>query len=148
MNTDGTRISGSSPGKSVLIRRSNPAFQHTLQARRSRIAANKSATTSARGLKPEVAFAVDADGDVAGFEVAFAEDEHGVDFPLLGVGDLGFDRVAASESIVARTPCGAEFGVDAAGVVDDVERVGSSSSPPMGRTRTCSGASQSGKLPA
>ena len=57
------------------------------------------------GLGAEVALAVDADADVAGFEVAVAEDEHGVDFHRLGAGDLGFDRVGA----------GVEFGAYAVG---------------------------------
>ncbi len=43
----------------------------------------------------EVAFAVDADGDVAGVEVALADDQHGVGFHLFGTGDLGFDGIAA-----------------------------------------------------
>ena len=38
---------------------------------------------------------MDADADVAGFEVAVAEDSHRVEFLLLGVGDLGFARVGA-----------------------------------------------------
>lgn len=35
---------------------------------------------------------VQAHGDVAGFKVALAEDEHGVDARVLGVGDLHLDR--------------------------------------------------------
>jgi hypothetical protein len=39
-------------------------------------------------LRAKVALAVDADADGVRFEVALADDEHGVDFHLLGVGDL------------------------------------------------------------
>ena len=46
-------------------------------------------------LRAEVAFAVHAHADGAGFHVAVADHEHGVDFHLLGAGDLGLDVVAA-----------------------------------------------------
>lgn len=39
-------------------------------------------------LGTEVAFTVDADGHAGGFEVAFAEDERGVDFYRLGVSPI------------------------------------------------------------
>ena len=46
-------------------------------------------------LRAEVAFAVQAHAHVAGFQVAAADDEHGVDFRLLGFGNLRLDRVGA-----------------------------------------------------
>lgn len=49
----------------------------------------------------EVALAVDAHADRAGFEIAMPEDEHGVDFHLLGAGDFGFDVVAARVQLAA-----------------------------------------------
>ena len=73
--------------------------------------------TSSRGLRAEVAFAVDADADGAGFHVAVADDEHGVDFHLLGVGDLRFDVVAAGVEFGADL-VGAQFGLDGAGVFE------------------------------
>jgi hypothetical protein len=38
---------------------------------------------------------VDADTDGIGFHIPVANDEHGVDFHLFGVRDLGFDVVSA-----------------------------------------------------
>jgi hypothetical protein len=46
-------------------------------------------------LGAEVAFAVDANTDGVRFQVAVSDDEHGVDFHLLGVRDLGFDVIGA-----------------------------------------------------
>ena len=54
-------------------------------------------------LGAEVAFAVHADADGAGFQVAVADDEHGVDLHLLGALDLAVDLVGA-ESRVRRGP--------------------------------------------
>lgn len=65
-----------------------------------------------------VALAVDADADVAGFEVAEAEDEHGVDLLLLGVLDLAFHIVGGDVEFGADAVL-AQFGVDAFGVVDE-----------------------------
>jgi hypothetical protein len=47
-------------------------------------------------LRAEISFAVDADADGVGFEVAFADDESrscGMDFHLLGALDLAVDLV-------------------------------------------------------
>ena len=55
----------------------------------------RSAITSLRGFRAEIAFAVDAEADGVGFHVAVADDEHGVDFHLLGVGDLRLHVIAA-----------------------------------------------------
>ena len=41
---------------------------------------------------------MDADADGVGFHVAVADDEHGVDFRLLGVRDFGFDVVVLASS--------------------------------------------------
>jgi len=57
----------------------------------------------------EVALAVDADADRVGFHIPRADDEHGVDFHLLGVGDLGFDVVGAGVEFAADL-VGAQFG--------------------------------------
>ena len=61
---------------------------------------------------------MDADADGVGFHVAAADDEHGVDFHLLGVGDLRFDVVAAGVEFGADS-VGAEFGLDGAGVFEE-----------------------------
>ena len=45
--------------------------------------------------RAEIAFAVDADANGVGFQVAFADDEHGVDFHLLGPLDFAVDLVGA-----------------------------------------------------
>jgi hypothetical protein len=58
-----------------------------------------------------VAFAVEADADVAGFEVARADDEHGVDFGFLGALDFAVDFVGAKIAFGADL-LGAEFGYD------------------------------------
>ena len=55
------------------------------------------------GLCAEVTPAVDTDADSVSFHVAVTDDEHRVDFHLLGTGDLGFDVVAA------RVELGADF---------------------------------------
>ena len=73
--------------------------------------------TSSRGLGAEIAFAVDADADGVGFHVAVADDEHGVDFHLLGVRDLGFHVIAAGVELGADL-MGAEFGLNCAGVFE------------------------------
>ena len=53
-----------------------------------------------------------------GFHVAISDHEHGVDFHLLGVGDLGFDVVAAGIELGADL-VGAEFGLNCAGVFEE-----------------------------
>ena len=68
--------------------------------------------------RAEVAFAVDADADGIGFQVAVSDHEHGVDFHLLGGGDLGFDVVAARVEFGADF-VGAQFGLDGAGVFEE-----------------------------
>ena len=45
--------------------------------------------------RAEIAFAVHAQADRIRFEVAIADDEHGVDFHFLRRRDLGFDVIAA-----------------------------------------------------
>ena len=51
---------------------------------------------------------METDADHAGFQVARADDEHGVDFALFGVGDLGVDRVGAEVGFHAHL-AGAKF---------------------------------------
>jgi hypothetical protein len=46
-------------------------------------------------LRAQIAFAVDADADGIGFHVAIPDHKHGVDFHLLGAGDLRLDVIAA-----------------------------------------------------
>ena len=82
------------------------------------------------------------DADGVRFHVAVSDHEHGVDLHLLGAGDLCFDVIAARVELGADF-VGAQFGLDGAGVFEE-RRLSS----PIGRMRTCSGASQSGKLPA
>ena len=48
---------------------------------------------------------MDADADGVGFQVAVADDEHGVDFHLLGVRDLCFDVVGAGVEFAADLVC-------------------------------------------
>ena len=64
------------------------------------------------------AFAVEADAHGAGLQVAPADDEHGVDARLLGVGDFGFDGFVAEVGDYA-DHVGAEFGHDGLGVVQE-----------------------------
>src|SRR6267142_314045 len=66
------------------------------------------------GFRADVAFAVDADADVAGFHVARADDEHGVDPGLLGVGDLRLDGVG-TEIALATDEVRAQFADDGLG---------------------------------
>ena len=56
-----------------------------------------------------------------GFQVAVADDEHGVDFHLLGVRDLGLDVVGADVEFAADL-MGAQFGLNRAGVVEQLSR--------------------------
>jgi hypothetical protein len=44
---------------------------------------------------------VHAHADGAGFQVPVSDHQHRVDFHLLGVGDLGFDMVAAGVQLAA-----------------------------------------------
>src|SRR5438105_4478794 len=67
--------------------------------------------------RAEVAFAVDADADSTGFQVAAADDQHGVDFHLLGALDFAIDFVGGKiglDSDFVR----AEFGDDLLRVVE------------------------------
>ena len=57
----------------------------TIHPRRSLFAAIMSATTSALRLRALRAFVVETDADRAGFQVAAADDEHGVDAQLFRV---------------------------------------------------------------
>jgi hypothetical protein len=50
-------------------------------------------------LRADVAFAVQTDGNVSGFHVAVADDEHCVDFRLLGFLNLAVDFVQTGNSI-------------------------------------------------
>src|SRR5687768_18613166 len=59
----------------------------------------------------EVAFPVDADAYVSGFEVAAAEDEHRVHFLLLGTLDLSVDLVGAGIEFATHA-LGAQFGLN------------------------------------
>jgi hypothetical protein len=53
---------------------------------------------------------VDANADGVGFQVAVANDQHGVDFHLFGARDLGFDVVGAGVEFAADL-VGAQFGL-------------------------------------
>ena len=63
----------------------------------------------------EVAFAVFAEADGVGFQIAVADHEHGVHFHLLGTRDFRFDVVVAGVEFAADF-FGAEFGLDGSGV--------------------------------
>src|SRR6266498_4311668 len=64
----------------------------------------------------EVAFAVEANGNVASFHVARADDEHGVHFRLLGPLNLAVDLVGAEVAFGANH-VGAELGYNALRIV-------------------------------
>src|SRR5688572_28527950 len=64
-------------------------------------------------LRAEIALTMDTYADGVRFQVAIADDEHGVDFHLLGVGDFGLDVVAAGIELTADL-VGAQFGLDGA----------------------------------
>ena len=84
---------------------------------------------------------MNADTDGVRFHIAVADDEHGVDFHLLGVRDLGFDVVGAGIEFGADL-MRAQFRVDSAGVIEQRSFIAD------GKDADLFGESQSGKLPA
>ncbi len=86
-------------------------------ARRVCIAAIRSRDDFGARFGAEVALAVDADADRACFEVAPAEDEHGVDFLLLGAEDFAVDLVGGGVDGGADAG-GAKLGEDGVGVIE------------------------------
>src|SRR5579862_8944934 len=68
------------------------------------------------GLRPDVAFAVKANTDRAGFHVATANDQHGVDLGLLSVRNLTVDLIRAVVPFRA-DKVGTEFVHDGLGIV-------------------------------
>ena len=85
---------------------------------------------------------MDADADGVGFHVAFSNHEHGVHFHLLGALDFAVDLVGAFVDFRADL-MSAQFLQNRSRVIELA-----SASSPMVMMRTCSGESQSGKLPA
>ena len=96
--------------------------------------------TSARGLAPRLPLPWTRTL-TACLPCRVADDEHGVDFHLLGALDLAVDLVGADVDFRADHVARSSFRIDRR-VIHELR------SSPMVRTRTCSGASQSGKLPA
>jgi hypothetical protein len=64
-----------------------------LYDRRSLIAAKRSPIRFAARFGAEIAFAMDADADRVGVHIALSDNEHGVDFHLLGALDFAVDAV-------------------------------------------------------